>query len=63
MANPLLESWNTPYGLPPFDRIEAEHYLPAFLHAMHTHRAEVNAIAGSADPPTFDNTIAALSST
>ena len=60
MANPLLESWNTPYGLPPFDRIETEHYLPAFLHAMHTHRAEVNAIAENGDPPTFDNTIAAL---
>jgi peptidyl-dipeptidase Dcp len=60
MANPLLETWDTPHGLPPFDRIEAEHYLPAFLHAMHTHRAEVNAIADSRDPPTFDNTIAAL---
>jgi peptidyl-dipeptidase Dcp len=60
MANPLLEIWDTPHGLPPFDRIEAEHYLPAFLHAMHTHRAEVNAIADSRDPPTFANTIAAL---
>ena len=60
MANPLLESWNTPYSLPPFDRIDTEHYLPAFLHAMHTHRAEVKAIAENGDPPTFDNTIAAL---
>ena len=59
-VNPLLQSWQTPYGLPPFDRVDAEHYLPAFLHAMHAHRAEVNAIAESSDPPTFDNTIAAL---
>jgi peptidyl-dipeptidase Dcp len=60
MANPLLEKWDTPHGLPPFDRVEAEHYLPAFLHAMHAHRAEVNAIADNREPPTFDNTIAAL---
>jgi peptidyl-dipeptidase Dcp len=59
-VNPLLQPWETPYGLPPFDKVEAEHYLPAFLHAMHAHRAEVNAIAANADPATFDNTIAAL---
>jgi len=59
-ANPLLQPWQTPYELPPFDQVEAEHYLPAFLHAMHAHRAEVNAIAQNPDPPTFDNTIAAL---
>ena len=59
-ANPLLQPWQTPYGLPPFDKVDAEHYLPAFLHAMHAHRAEVNAIAANPDAPTFDNTIAAL---
>ena len=59
-ANPLLQPWETPYGLPPFDKVDAEHYLPAFLHAMHAHRAEVNAIASNADAPTFANTIAAL---
>jgi peptidyl-dipeptidase Dcp len=59
-ANPLLQPWQTPYGLPPFDKVDAEHYLPAFLHAMHAHRAEVNAIAASPEAPTFDNTIAAL---
>jgi len=59
-ANPLLQPWQTPYGLPPFDKVDAEHYLPAFLHAMHAHRAEVNAIAANPNEPTFDNTIAAL---
>ena len=59
-ANPLLQPWETPFGLPPFDKVDAEHYLPAFLHAMHAHRAEVNDIAANVDPPTFDNTIAAL---
>ncbi len=60
VVNPLLQAWDTPYGLPPFDRIRAEHYRPAFEHAMDTHRAEVDAIATCSDPPSFDNTIAAL---
>ena len=44
-SNPLLQSWDTPHGIPPFDRVRAEHYRPAFEHAMQTHRAEVDAIA------------------
>ena len=58
--NPLLQPWQTPYGLPPFERIRPEHYGPAFLHAMRTHRAEVDAIAENNAPPTFDNTMAAF---
>ena len=58
--NPLLQPWNAPFGLPPFDRTRPEHFSPAFEHAMHAHRAEVDAIAGNTEPPTFDNTMAAL---
>ena len=32
--NPFFEAWTTPYGVPPFDRIVGEHYLPAFERAM-----------------------------
>jgi peptidyl-dipeptidase Dcp len=28
--NPFFQTWNTPYGIPPFDEIKYEHYLPAF---------------------------------
>ena len=28
-SNPLLEEWDTPFGTPPFDKIESRHYLPA----------------------------------
>ncbi|UCE01485.1 MAG: hypothetical protein JSW67_09330, partial [Candidatus Latescibacterota bacterium] len=42
--NPLLVEWNTPFGVPPFDEIEDEHYLPAFRAAMAAHLAEVDAI-------------------
>ncbi len=60
LANPLLENWNTPFGLPPFDLIRAEHFIPAFEVALKAHRDEIDAIAANADAPTFDNTIAAF---
>ena len=59
-ANPLLQPWQTPFGLPPFAQVLPEHYGPAFQHAMQMHRAEADAIAQSSEPPTFDNTIAAF---
>ncbi len=59
-TNPLLETWNTPYGLPPFDRIEAGHFAPAFETAMAAHKAEIEAIAANPAPATFENTVAAL---
>ena len=58
--NPLFETWDTPYGAPPFEAIEAAHFMPAFEHAMALHNAEIAAIASNAEAPTFDNTIAAL---
>jgi len=60
MTNPMLETWNTPFGIAPFDRIEDGHFAPAFDAAMRAARAEVAAIADNRDSPTFANTIAAL---
>ncbi len=59
-ANPLLSAWTGPYGLPPFEAIEAGHFEPAFDAALAAHRAELDAIASQPAPPTFDNTLAAL---
>jgi peptidyl-dipeptidase Dcp len=59
-ANPLLQSWDAPDALPPFDRVRAEHFVPAFASALAAHDAEIATIADNADAPTFDNTIAAL---
>jgi len=59
-ANPLLEKWDTPFGVPPFDRISSENYLPAIRTAMQDHDAEVDAIVANTDTPTFENTIEAL---
>ncbi|MEW9551488.1 M3 family metallopeptidase [Nonomuraea sp. NPDC050783] len=58
--NPFFAPSALPYELPPFAEIREEHYLPAFRRGMAEQLAEVEAIAGSAEPPTFDNTIAAL---
>ncbi len=59
-ANPLLESWDAADALPPFARVRAEHFPPAFAAALAAHAAERHAIAHDPAPPTFDNTVAAL---
>jgi peptidyl-dipeptidase Dcp len=58
--NPLLETWETPFGLAPFDRIRPAHFAPALAEAMRRHLAELDAIAGNAEPATFANTVAAF---
>lgn len=58
--NPLLQAWNTPYGLPPFDRISAYHFEPAFAEGLSQHLLELTSIADSPQAPTFDNTLRAF---
>lgn len=58
--NPLLSDFNTPFDTPPFDRIELEHYQPAFEAAIREARAEMDAIVADPAAPTFENTIVAL---
>jgi len=58
--NPLLDPWQTPFGLPPFELVRPAHFAPAFAYAMRMHAAEVDAIAEGREPPTFANTLAAL---
>lgn len=57
--NPFFTEWQTPYGVPPFDRIRPEHFLPAFERAMSLHDAEIDAITANNDEATFENTILA----
>ena len=60
MTNPLLTAWDTPFGLPPYDRITDADYAPAVDAALVQARAAIAAIAGNGGPPTFANTIEAL---
>ena len=60
-TGPFAETaWDTPYGLPPFERIAPSHFLPAFEHALDTHDGEIAAIAGNPEAPRFANTVAAM---
>ena len=58
--NPFFRTWETPDGVPPFDRIRAEHFREAYARAFAEHDAGIAAIASQPEPPTFANTIAAL---
>jgi peptidyl-dipeptidase Dcp len=57
---PFDRTWTTPFGLPPFADIKPEHFRPAFDRVLREHKATVEAIAGIAEAPSFENTIAAL---
>lgn len=58
--NPLLAPFDNPFGVPPFDLIETEHFIPAYEERLSWHKAEIEAIVNNPEPPTFENTIAAL---
>ena len=61
--NPFSQVWGTPFGVPPFTRIQEGHFLPALKEGMALQRKEVAALAGAPEAPTFRNTVAALDQT
>lgn len=58
--NPFMQTWDTPYGVPPFEKIKPEHYMPAFEEGMRQQKAEIDSIINNPDAPTFENTILPL---
>ena len=58
--NPLLVDQDTPFGVPAFDKVKIEHYMPAFKEAIAANEAEIEAIVNNPEAPTFANTIEAL---
>lgn len=60
MVNPFLQEWNTPFGTPPFDKIDLSHYKPAIKEAVKSASMEIKSITDNPEPPDFLNTIAAL---
>ncbi|WP_258104414.1 M3 family metallopeptidase [Marinoscillum sp. MHG1-6] len=62
MSNPLLQTFDTPYEVPPFQIIKNEHYLPAIEEGIRLAKEEIDAIVENSDEPTFENTIEALES-
>jgi len=61
--NPLFSEFDTPFQVPPFDKIQEEHYLPAFKEGMEQQNMEIEAIVNNPETPTFENTIEAVEST
>ena len=59
-SNPFFSDFNTPFGVPPFDLIKADHYLPGFAEGIEEQNEEVAAIASNPEIPSFENTIEAL---
>ena len=59
-SNPFLTEWDTPYGIPPFDKIKTEHYIPAIQKGIEQQNKEIDAIVSNPEAPTFENTIAPL---
>ena len=60
MTNPLLQTWQTPFEMPPFEDIQAHHFPEAFNMALSKHQIEIQDIANQEAEPTFDNTLLAL---
>ena len=58
--NPFLKEYDTPYQIPPFEKIEFSHYEPAFEEGMKQHLSDIDSIATNKEQPTFENTIAEL---
>lgn len=58
--NPFFTDYETPFGVPPFDAIENEHFIPAFEQGIAEHQSEIDSITANAESPDFENTIAAL---
>jgi peptidyl-dipeptidase Dcp len=59
-SNPFFNEYNTPFNIPPFEKIMAKHYMEAFEKGFTDGRKDIQAITGNSEEPSFENTIAAL---
>jgi peptidyl-dipeptidase Dcp len=59
-SNPLLQVWDTPFNVAPFEKIRPEHFKPAVEHAIEVARREIDVIVACNAEPAFGNTIEAL---
>lgn len=60
VENPLIQEWETEFGLPPFKSILPSHFTPAFDQAFKEHLDELSAIVQNSSIPTFENTFSAF---
>lgn len=58
--NPLIAEWNTPFEVPPFDKIKNDDFKPAILEGIKDHEKDIKTIVDAKDAPSFENIIVAL---
>jgi peptidyl-dipeptidase Dcp len=59
-SNPFYSDYSTPFGVPPFEKIYAKHYMPAFERGMTEKRKDIADLVNVKEEPTFANTVEAL---
>ncbi len=58
--NPFFSEYDTPFNVPPFEKIMARHYMPAFEKGMEEGRKDIQSLIKNREEPNFENTIGAL---
>ena len=58
-GNPFLSTWDTPYGIPDFGKVQEKHYIPAVEAGIAQQQAEIQAIIDSEETPSFENVVEA----
>ena len=58
--NPFLTEWDTPYGIPPFQEIQTEDFIPAIQAGIEQQNKEIETIVANPEEPTFENTVLPL---
>ena len=59
-ANPFFSAYNTPFDVPPFEKIHSEHYMPAFEKGMEEGKKDIEELISNTEEPSFENTVGAL---
>ena len=47
--NPFFSNYDTPFEVPPFDKIKNSHFMPAFIKGMEEQKKEIRAIIVTQD--------------
>ncbi len=58
--NVFFSDYETPYGIPPFEQIKDDYFLPAVKRGIEIQLAEIARITANKEAPDFANTIEAL---
>ena len=58
-GNPFLAEWDTPYGIPDFNKVQEKHYIPAIEYGIQQQQSEIDAIIANTEAPTFANVVEA----